>query len=77
MNIQNETGEVDLVLPPNSTFEIAATSRSGEAQSDFAAPSLNVTSNGEVGALSGRIGTGGPKISIATTYGTIHLRKTS
>jgi hypothetical protein len=77
VNIQNETGEVDLVLPPNSSFEIAATSRSGDAQSDFSAPSLNLTSNGEVGALSGRIGTGGPKISIATTYGTIHLRKTT
>jgi hypothetical protein len=77
INIQNETGEVEVKLPTNSNFEIAATSGKGEAQSDFAAPSLKVVSGDDAGAINGRIGTGGPKISIATTYGTIHLRKAS
>lgn len=76
-NIQNETGEVDVTLPGNSNFEIAATSRNGEAQSDFTAPSLNVASGDDAGTISGRVGAGGPKITIATTYGTIHLRKAS
>ena len=75
VNIQNETGEVQLSLPANSNFEIAAASAKGEAQSDFAGASLNVASGDEAGAINGRVGTGGPKISIATTYGTIHLRK--
>ena len=77
VNIQNETGEVEVNLPANSNFEISAASAKGEAQSDFAAPSLNVASGDESGAINGRVGTGGPKISIATTYGTIHLRKIS
>jgi hypothetical protein len=29
------------------------------------------------GRLSGKVGSAGPKISIATSYGTIYLRKTS
>ncbi len=77
VNITNETGEVDMVLPGNSSFEIVATSKSGEAESEFASPSLTTTSNEHVGALNGTIGNGGPKISITTTYGTIHLRKAS
>ena len=75
--IQNETGDVNMSVPTNSNFEIAANSRNGEAQSDFAAPSLNVASDDNAGAINGKIGTGGPKISIATTYGTVRLRKAS
>jgi hypothetical protein len=77
VNIQNETGEVSLTLPGDSNFEIAANSRNGEAQSDFAATSLNVVSGDSAGLISGKVGSSGPKISIATTYGTIHLRKAS
>ena len=77
VNVQNNTGEVEVNLPANSNFEIAAASAKGEAHSDFEAPTLNVAWGDAAGAINGRVGTGGPKISVSTTYGTIHLRKTS
>jgi hypothetical protein len=77
INIANGTGEVDLTLPAKSSFEISAISRSGEIQSDFEAPGLQPEDDNGTGRLSGRVGSGGPKIQIATSYGTIYLRKSS
>jgi DUF4097 and DUF4098 domain-containing protein YvlB len=78
INIANGTGEVDLTLPAKSNFEISAISRSGEVQSDFEAPSLKLADENGTGRLSGKVGSAaGPKISIATSYGTIYLRKSS
>jgi hypothetical protein len=77
INIANGTGEVDLTLPAKSNFEISAISRSGEVQSDFEAPSLKPADNNGSGALTGKVGAAGPKISIVTSYGTIYLRKSS
>ena len=77
INIANGTGEVDLTLPSKSSFEISAISRSGDIQSDFEAPSLKPADANGTGALTGKIGASGPKISIVTSYGTIYLRKSS
>jgi hypothetical protein len=68
---------VDLTLPAKSNFEISAISRSGEIQSDFEAPSLKPADENGTSALSGKVGSPGPKISIVTSYGTIYLRKSS
>ena len=35
INVVNDSGEIDLTLPSSSSFQIAASSRSGEVQSDF------------------------------------------
>jgi DUF4097 and DUF4098 domain-containing protein YvlB len=77
INIANGTGEVDLTLPAKSSFEISAISRSGEVQSDFEAPGLQPADDNGTGRLSGKVGSAGPKIQIATSYGTIYLRKSS
>jgi hypothetical protein len=77
INIANETGGVDLTLPSKSSFEISAISRSGDIQSDFEAPALQPTDENGTGRLSGKVGASGPKISIATSYGTIYLHKSS
>jgi DUF4097 and DUF4098 domain-containing protein YvlB len=77
INIANGTGEVDLTLPAKSNFEISAISRSGEVQSDFEAPGLQPADENGTGRLNGKIGSAGPNISIATSYGTIYLRKSS
>lgn len=75
MNIANESGEVDVTVPARSLFDISAVSHSGEIQSSFSGPSLKIE-NGEDGArLNGTVGGHGAKITIATTYGTIYLRK--
>lgn len=75
--VSDESGEVDLRLPDNSNFQISAVSQSGEVDSEFEAPSLRVVNDAKVGRLTGTVGSGGPKITIVTTYGTISLRKGS
>jgi Toastrack DUF4097/LiaI-LiaF-like transmembrane region len=77
INIANASGEVDVTLPGNSSFEISAVSQSGEIQSDFEEPGLKPANENQTGRLSGKIGSGGPKINIATSYGTVYLRKSS
>jgi DUF4097 and DUF4098 domain-containing protein YvlB len=77
INVTNDSGEVDMTLPANSSFQISAISRSGEVQSDFEDPSLKLANESDTGRLNGTIGSHGPKITIATSYGTIYLRKSS
>ena len=77
IDIANESGEVDLTLPAKSSFEISAISRSGDIQSDFEAPTLKLADDSGTGHLTGKIGSAVSKIQIATSYGTIYLRKSS
>lgn len=77
LNIANESGEVDLTLPSESKFQISAVSSSGEVQSDFDDSALKLDNENGMGRLNGSVGSQGPKISIATSYGTIYLRKSS
>jgi DUF4097 and DUF4098 domain-containing protein YvlB len=64
-------GEIDLNMPPASNFQIDASSRHGEVDSEF--PSLNVNKEGDTPSISGAAGKGGTTIHLTTTYGTIHL----
>lgn len=75
VNIADDSGEVDITLPSNANFEISAVSQSGEVQSDFEDSGLKPSNENGAGRLSGKVGTGGPKIHITTSYGTIYLRK--
>jgi DUF4097 and DUF4098 domain-containing protein YvlB len=75
ISIPDDSGEITLTLPASSSFEILATSRSGEIQSDFQAPTLKSTQTKENSQLEGKIGVHGPQIHLTTTYGTIHIRK--
>ena len=77
INIANDSGGVDITLPSKSSFVISATSRSGEVQSDFEDSSLKLANESDTGRLSGTVGSHGPKITIATSYGTISLHKSS
>ncbi|MDE3168659.1 MAG: DUF4097 family beta strand repeat protein [Acidobacteriota bacterium] len=78
IHITDDTADVDVTLPAASSFEVEAMSRGGDVASDFSGGQLNVSNNEDAGHISGRVGTsGGPRITIATTYGTIHLRKNS
>lgn len=75
ISISDDSGGITLTLPASSSFEIMATSRSGEIQNDFQDPSLKSTQNNENSQLQGKIGTRGPQIRLSTTYGTIHIVK--
>jgi DUF4097 and DUF4098 domain-containing protein YvlB len=75
ISIANDTGGVEVALPAASTFEISASTRSGDIQNEFDASGLNPQTSGETTSLNGKVGMRGPKITIATSYGTINLRK--
>lgn len=78
IHITDDAADVDVTLPGESSFEVEAISRGGDVESDFSGGQLNVSNNDAAGEISGRVGaSGGPRITIATTYGTIHLRKAS
>jgi Putative adhesin/Domain of unknown function (DUF5668) len=75
INVQNDSGGIDLALPSHSTFEISAASRSGEIETEFDDSALKRETSGETKKLEGKVGSHGPKITLNTTYGTINLRK--
>ncbi|MGC2333211.1 MAG: DUF4097 family beta strand repeat-containing protein [Candidatus Acidiferrales bacterium] len=75
IGIADDSGDIDLTLPSSSNFFLSAISRSGEVNSDFSGSALKPINEEDMQQLSGQFGTGGPKISIATTYGTIQLSK--
>ncbi len=75
LSITNDSGDADVTMPATSNFGISATSRSGEVNNQFEGPSLKASDEEGHGQITGKYGTGGPMITIATSYGTIHLRK--
>ncbi|HTU35138.1 MAG TPA: DUF4097 family beta strand repeat-containing protein [Candidatus Acidoferrum sp.] len=75
IEVTDESGEVRLTLPDNSSFQISAVSQSGDVDSEFESPSLRLVNDQNVGRLTGTVGSGGPKIVIVTSYGTISLHK--
>lgn len=78
INIKDDAGDVTVALPEQSSFEVAATSRGGDVESDFSGGQLAVSTENGNGQVMGRVGSsGGPRITITTSYGTIHLRKSS
>ena len=77
ISVVNDSGEIDLTLPSNSSFQIAASSRSGEVQSDFEDASLKLANESDTGRINGTVGSHGPHITLTTSYGTIYLRKSS
>ena len=75
IEVSSQKGEIQLRLPANSSFQIEATSRNGEVDSDFSAPSLKLTKQGDTPTLTGSYGKGGPTIRLTTAYGTIRLTR--
>ena len=75
LELSTHSGHIDLVLPPQSTFEVHAEARSGDIESDFSDPALSKTVQQGNSRLDGKVGSRGPVIHLRTTYGTIRLRK--
>jgi DUF4097 and DUF4098 domain-containing protein YvlB len=75
VSITDDSGNVAVVLPAGINAQIAAFAHSGSVESEFEAPTLRKIQQGGNNQLEGTLGSGGPKISIITSYGTIHLEK--
>jgi DUF4097 and DUF4098 domain-containing protein YvlB len=74
IDLNNESGAVELALPTKSAFEMNATSRSGEIQNELNDSALQSTQQGGDSKLQGTVGAHGPKITLNTSYGPIRLK---
>jgi len=72
INITDDSGDVTLNLPSQSTFTLAAESRSGDITDDFAANPAHDDDHSPH-AIAATQGSGGPAIHLATNYGDIHI----
>ncbi len=73
IDVSNSTGGISLTLPPTANFEInARTSKDESVQTDF---QLTAASSDDTQILSGKVGQGGPKITLTTNHGEIEIRK--
>ena len=74
ISIQNQHGSVDLGLPGGVGFTLNAQTRNGDMENDF---DLSPVGENDVHTLRGRIGGGGPTVTITTTDGDVTVRKSS
>ncbi len=75
VEVSNTSGDIALVLPANSSFELHAETRSGEINSEFKElASLEKQERGST-RLDGKLGAKGPELRLKTSYGAIRLRK--
>ncbi|MGA8089142.1 MAG: DUF4097 family beta strand repeat-containing protein [Terracidiphilus sp.] len=68
---RNLKGDVELTLPPNAAASVTGNTRNGDIVSDFP-----LTVNGdESKSVSGKIGAGGPKVTLTADNGDIHIKR--
>ncbi len=73
IKIENRTGSVRLQVPENASFQITASTSSDERlNSDFP---LTASTSGGTKMLKGQVGSGGPKIELTTTHGSVEISK--
>ncbi len=73
MNIHTRSGDIDLHLPADARFSIAANTKRGDIENDFG-QALVEQASGQGARLEGQIGAG-PDIILTTDRGTITVRR--
>jgi DUF4097 and DUF4098 domain-containing protein YvlB len=68
---KNNKGDVEVSLPPNASATVDGRTRNGEIVSDFG---LSINGD-ESKTISGRIGSGGSRISLSTQNGDLRIKK--
>lgn len=68
---KNLKGDVELTLPPNAVATVNGSTRNGDIVTDFP---LSVSGD-ESKTVSGKIGAGGPKVSLTAENGDIHIKR--
>lgn len=74
MNIENRNGSVQVTLPEDAKFSLAATAVDGETHTDF---NLATENGDRHSTVSGSVGGGGPLLHITAEKGDITLHKRS
>jgi DUF4097 and DUF4098 domain-containing protein YvlB len=71
ISISHQYGNVRLELPSTASFSVDAETEYGQVETEF--EDLDRSTSNRRASLRGRVGTGGPQITIDTRNGNIHL----
>jgi len=71
-NLKSHSGRVEMILPPDSAFDLEAKTFSGKVQSDF-----DITVSGKITKkqIQGVVNGGGAAVTLKTFSGNVYLRK--
>jgi DUF4097 and DUF4098 domain-containing protein YvlB len=75
MEVQTDTGDIELAIPENARFTLKATAQKGDIENEYGSE-LKTVSEGRGGTITGKIGDG-PPITLLAERGSIRLRKGS
>jgi DUF4097 and DUF4098 domain-containing protein YvlB len=73
MQIDNSKGDIQVVLPAEAAFNLAARTHDGDIESDF--NQIQVNSDHGQSTASGKVGSGASRLEINNQYGSIEIRK--
>lgn len=72
ISIDNRHGSINLSLPASASFSVDGRTNNGEVSTDFG---LTQTGSNSSHTLTGEVGKGGPRITLSSDQGDIHLKK--
>ena len=75
LDIKNAKGDIRIFVPAKAGFQLEASDRDGEIQTDF--NDLKITNGDEHSSASGSVNGGGPRMALENEHGTIEIRKGS
>ena len=75
LDIKNAKGDIRIFVPAKAGFQLDASARDGEIQTDF--NDLKISNGDEHSSASGSVNGGGPRMALENEHGTIEIRKGS
>jgi DUF4097 and DUF4098 domain-containing protein YvlB len=73
IDVENKSGKTEVSLPSSGHFQVDASARRGEVDSEFS--EVSAKRDNESGTMTGSVGKNGATVKLNTTYGSISLRK--
>jgi DUF4097 and DUF4098 domain-containing protein YvlB len=75
LDIKNAKGDIRIFVPAKAGFQLEASARDGEIQTDF--NDLKINNGDEHSSANGSVNGGGPRMTIENEHGTIEIRKST
>ena len=73
LDIKNAKGDIRIFVPAKTGFQLDASARDGEIQSDF--NDLKISNGDEHSSANGSVNGGGPRMTLENEHGAIEIRK--
>ena len=72
VEIHNDNGAIDLTLPAKASFNLEASTSDGDLSNDF---DIATTGSDDKHTATGKVGVGGPRVSVTSDHGDVHIKK--